>query len=251
MSYYFIATKRYIISGVLGVLVFGTTVTNVVIWGLMVLFIALRENYKSIIKIGLSFIVTFLIVFSLLYIFYNQYLNTVIDNFISIVIQNKNAFSMDYGFFDTVKRGFYYLFISSFFYIDIQNTNQLGQNLGNSISFVPSANIFIVIVGIILLLVITVLLLKPLLKNKDKNIITCFSIILFNIILHCFLKFGIHEGFLYTPHFLFVFIILFSFAYKYYPNYSKYITLGAMTVFFFELIFNFKSIFDMIKLVNV
>jgi|GEM_PF-5404475 len=248
-SYYFISKKRWIISGILGLLVMGTTLTNIAIWGILVIFLN-GKDLNSIIKMIIAFLLTTIVVALGIYIIEGDYLIFIIQNTFGIAMENAERFTVDSSFIMILKRGFYYLFTSGFFYIDTINTNQSGYNVGNAISFVPAANLWITSISVIMYLVLIILIIKKLRKGYDKNIVACLIVLLFNIVLHVVIGFGLIEAFLYTPHFIFSIILLIGLMLKEHEQYEKTIVICLFLLLATELLFNFQSIVDMIKVVK-
>ena len=247
VAYYLLSKQKYILSGILGSLIFGITITNVVIWGIMVLALG-GFRLKPLLKIFYSFSITTLLVVLIMYLYNSAYLYMIMSNFFKVIKINAELFKMDYNLLITIRNGFYYLFGAAFFYINTTNTTPLGLNKNMTISFLPSANVWISFLGISMLLLIVIFLIKNI-KNKDKNIIACFFIIIFNIILHCAFKFGLNEAFIYTSHILFVYIILLAIILKYYSSYKKEL-LMFITIILITQAFNFRSIIDIIRVVR-
>lgn len=250
LSYYFISKNKFIISGILGVFVFGTTITNIVIWGIMVLFLNNLKDYKSYLKFFLNFVISFFIITIIISILESEYVGFITKNFFTVVFNNVNKFSVDFEFNQFIKSGFYFLFASPLYYINIVDANQLGTGIGSSISFINSANIFITfltatISSFILLLISTIF------KKIDKNILACIMILFFNIGLHLGLKFGLNEAFLYTPHYLFAIILILGLFLQRFIKYKKIIILAFIIILISELIFNFNSINDIIRIASV
>lgn len=248
MSYYYISKKKPLISGLLGALVFGTTITNVVIWGIMVIMLNL-DDFKNIIKTILYFVLSCIIILFLIWIIESDYLKYVSSIFLDTIFENQERFSNFMSISESIKYAFYFLGISGLFYVDTVNTDQLGRNLGLAISFIPSAKILVTLLVSSIYITIITLSVK-LIRELEKNIFACYGIILFNIYLHFILKFGLIEAFLYTPHFIFAIIILFATVIKKYEQRHLIIYISLFTVILFQLFYNSQSINDIISLVS-
>lgn len=248
MSYYYISKKKPLISGLLGALVLGTTITNIVIWGIMLILLNLIDM-KYIIKTILYFILSCIIIYFSIWIIESNYLNFLSTNFFDIIFENQEKFSVVMSISESIKYAFYFLGISGLFYIDTVNTDQLGRNMGYAISFIPSAKILITLLVSTIYITIATFSIK-LIKELEKNTFACYGIILFNIYLHFILKFGLTEAFLYTPHFIFAIIILFATVIKKYEQKHLIIYISLFTVILFQLFYNSQSIADIISLVS-
>lgn len=122
MSYYYISKKKPLISGLLGALVLGTTITNIVIWGIMLILLNLIDM-KYIIKTILYFILSCIIIYFSIWIIESNYLNFLSTNFFDIIFENQEKFSVVMSISESIKYAFYYLGISGLFYIDTVNTD--------------------------------------------------------------------------------------------------------------------------------
>ncbi len=250
LSYYFISKKNVWISGLLGALILGTTITNVVIWGIMVLFLNGFKEYKTYLKMILSFLISSGGILLLIYVIEPAYLELIREKLFDIVEYNIQTFKYNGNNGQSLRNVFYYLFVSPWFYIDTVDANQLGIGIGKSISFIASANIYLVVFTSFMYFFIG-LFISKIFKKYNKNILTCTIILLFNLVLHYGYKFGLYEAFLYTPHFFYIFIFLIGIIIKHYKKYDKVILCSLFIVLFTELLFNFNSISDMIRIAGV
>lgn len=248
MSYYFISKNKYIASGILGTLIIGTTITNIFIWLIMVL--VLSKDIKEISKNIIPCVLFILILIIIIYIFHNNYFLKIYKNFFNIVIENVESYTIDFSLFEKIKSSFYFLFVSALFYINITYNNQLGEDIGKAISFIPSANFIITGISLLLVTLLLYFTFKSIKDHKDKNVICCILILIYNIILHSCFSFGLNEAFLYTPHFFFSILIMMGVFYKYISRHSKKLLTFYALIFVTQLVYNFKSITDIINIIK-
>lgn len=250
LSYYFISKKKYYISGVLGALIFGVTITNIIPWAIMVLFLVGIKDYKNLFKIAVSALVALLIFTGIIYLYNSDYITVYFTNCYKTIKYNAEYFEAKFNAVMIIKYFFYYLFVAPFFYINTVNSRPDGLFHRQSVYFEPSANIFIIILSVLLLLGIILLAIKLFSKDRDRNILCCLTIIFYNILLHGVLKFGLHEGFLYAPHILFAYIIMFALLFKHFPKYNKHISYFAFIFLIIQLFNNFRFINEAILAVG-
>ncbi len=245
INYYCLSKKKYILSGFLGVIIFGTTITNICAWGINCLALISFKDIKAWLKLIASFIISFLVVLGLVYFQDPIYTSIVYENFFQIVAENSTNFAYNNTLTVKLKMLYYYLLSSGLFYIDTVDTDQLGNNFSAAISFIPSANLIITFLTTAVYIPIL-----STLKKIDRNVIACFLILNFNIILHFGLKFGLYESFLYTPHFLFAIILLLGLSLKHAKKSSYLIYSVIFLILFCELLFNFRSVSDIIRIIG-
>jgi len=250
MSYYYLSNKNYLIAGIFGSIIMGITLTNAFIWGIMVLFLIGFKDYKKIIKTLLTCLVSTIIILSLMYLSNSTFMEYLFKDFFKIIFDNADKFKADYSLFNTIKSSFYYLVASSLFYINTVGKSQIGDYSGEAISFIPKANILLTTLSLSIFLLIIIPQIKTYIKEKDKHILTCFIILIFNFVLHIGFKFGLYEAFLYTPHFLFTFILLLGTLFKYNKKYIKPLTLFTLLFLLVQMLTNFKAISDIILVVQ-
>jgi hypothetical protein len=250
MSYYYISNKNYLIAGIFGSIIMGVTITNAAIWGIMVLFLIGFKDYKNIIKTLVICLLSTAVILTLMNLSNSTFMNYLFKDFFKVIFDNAGSFKANYTILGSIKSAFYYLITSGLFYINTTDMSQIGMYQGEAISFIPKANILLTLLSGILFILITVPPIKVWLKEKDKHILTCLIIIVFNFVLHFGLKFGLYEAFLYTPHFLFTFILLLGILFKYYKKFTKPLLLFTLFIILIQLINNFKAISDIILVVQ-
>jgi hypothetical protein len=236
IAYYYLAKQRPIIGGIIGSLIFGVTITNLFIWGIMVIF--LMKEWK---KIAITLIVFILINLLFILIINAEYRDILLNSFFSVINNNATEFTNHLGIMGIIKYGFYFMGCSSIFYIDTINTNQLGTEVNHAISFIPSANVVIVLLTIVWILFVVYMAIKNI---KDRNILACIFILFFNCLLHVVKQFGLIESYLYSLHYFFAEIIIIGFGLKLFKN-DKKAMIFLIVLLMFEIIFNFNGFKDL------
>lgn len=195
---WFILQKKPLPVVLLGILLGGITITNIFIWGLMVLFYEVKL-YKRVI-IGASGVLGLLLAIYLLpvrHVFYSQVLH---------VFQSSPANYRDkFPLLTCAKYSFYALFGSTWFFIDTTDASPFGQFAGSAVSFIPSAPwylTFLIVLWTLLLIAAAVFL------KKNRQLVIPLMVILFNLGLHGVIQYGLKEGFLYSLHHAFAQILL-------------------------------------------
>ena len=98
-----------------------------------------------------------------------------------------------------VRRVFFIFFGSTAFYIDTAMESPFGDFKGDAISFLPSANIFIVLLSALWL---ALLIFTAIRCRREKMIYAPLAVLAFNLIFHGVMQYGLKEGFLYSLHHL-------------------------------------------------
>ncbi len=198
LTQWFILKKKPVPVVIMGILLGGVTITNIFIWGLLVLFYE-DKFYKRVI-IGASGVLGLLLAIYLLPVrdvFYSQVLN---------VFQSSPANYRDkFPLIECARYGLYALFGSTWFFIDTVNASPFGQFPGSAVSFIPSAPWYLT-----LLIVAWVVLLVAagIFSRKNRLLLSPLMVILFNLGLHVVIQYGLKEGSLYSLHHAFAQILL-------------------------------------------
>ena len=198
LTQWFILQKKPAAVVIAGILLGGMTITNIFIWGILVLFYDDKFYKRAIMAaaggLGLLGAIWLLPVRDA---FYTQCLK---------VFQSSPAnYSDNFLVLEALKRGFYALFGSTYFFIDTVDESPFGKYQGQAVSFIPSAPFFInVIAGIWLLLMV-----YSLIGNRKNALIRGpLMVLLFNIALHVVKQYGLKEGSLYSLHHSFAQILI-------------------------------------------
>lgn len=191
---------------ILGILAGGITITNFAIWVIIAFFI--NKSFINRIKLmlisgaGLAGVILLLPIRGVFF-----------PHFFKVFIGSPENFSDHYALLSAAKRGFYSIFGSAYFYLDTVNQSPFGQLQGKAISFVPSANILIIAAMCIWIAGIAAASVKGI-KLKDKLLLAPLAILIFNILLHVGIQYGLKEAFLYSLHHSFAQILIIGYLIK-------------------------------------
>lgn len=195
---WFILERKPVPVVIMGILLGGVTITNIFIWGLMVLLY--EDKFLNRVIIGISGVFGLLLAIFLLPVrdvFYSQ----VFHVFYSSPANYRDSFPI----LTCARYGFYALFGSTWFFIDTVNTSPFGQFPGSAVSFIPSAPWYLtLIIGLWAM----ALLLGVILLKKDRLLLSPFLVLLFNGGLHVVIQYGLKEASLYSLHHAFAQILL-------------------------------------------
>ncbi len=192
MTFYYSRRQNMPVTVILGVLTAGVTITNAIIWAIVVVFSGgnWKRRFLTLAIGGAAFCLVTLI--------------TPIgrDFFAQVIsggINSGKNYSDHFGLIETVKRVFFIFFGSTAFYIDTAMESPFGDFKGDALSFLPSANIFIVVLSALwlALLIFTVVRCR-----REKMIYAPLAVLIFNLIFHGVMQYGLKEGFLYSLHHL-------------------------------------------------
>lgn len=206
ISYWCVLNNKYKSLIVLGILAGGVTITNFAIWAIIIMF--LNKTFLNKIKLILISGIGLLGVICLLpirQVFYSE--------FFKVFIGSPQNYSNHYSLLKVLKMGFYSIFGSTYFYIDTVNQSPFGQYKGNAISFIPSSNFLIAVVMCVWILGIIIASVKGI-QAKDKLLIAPMLVLIFNIVLHVGVQYGLNEAFLYSLHHSFAQILIIAYLMK-------------------------------------
>lgn len=195
---WFILKKKPIPVVIMGILLGGVTITNLFIWGLLVLFYE-DKFYKRVIMAAVGGLGLLLVIFVLPVrdVFFSQ----VFDVFISSPENYRDQFSI----LECAKYGLYALFGSTWFFIDTANASPFGQFPGSAVSFIPLAPVY---VDLFMGLWIVLLLLSVIVNRKNRLIWAPCAVLAFNLVLHVVVQYGLKEGSLYSLHHAFAQVMI-------------------------------------------
>ena len=238
LSHWFILQKKPVAAVIAGLLLGGVTITNIFIWVLLVLFYDAKLYKRALMAaaggLGLLGAIFILPIRS---VFFAQCL---------AVFQSSPAnYSDQFTLLEALKRGFYALFGSTYFYIDTVNASPFGKFQGTAVSFIPSASVLITILALIWL----ILLVYSIIINRKNPLIRApLMVLLFNLALHVIKQYGLKEASLYSLHHSFAQILiiacLFSLSSK--PRLTKTVSLFLVFYLLMMIIFNGQGILEML-----
>jgi hypothetical protein len=190
MTYYYSQRKKAISVVILGILTTGITLTNGLLWALLVIF----SRFKLIdsLIIGLSSAISFLAAAYMLPIgrvFYK--------NLFFVLHNSTQNYCDNFGWLEVFQRMLYNIFGNTFFYVETMFSSPFGKFPNKAISFVPMGSTVLTIIISAWL----ILLFYSAAKNHKNNLVYGpMAVIAANLAIHVFKQYGLKEGFLYGLH---------------------------------------------------
>lgn len=182
----------------LGAIAAGITVTSVLLWALIVFLSGGKLRYR------LAVLLSGGILFCLL-----TGISPVgpqfFGNIFSAGMGSAENYRDSYTGLPLLRMVFYVFFGSTFFYIDTQNASPFGEFQGDALSFLPSAPVPITAMMAVWVILLVLAIVRG---RKDRNLWAPLAVLMFNLLLHGAIQYGLKEGFLYSLHHLFAQICL-------------------------------------------
>lgn len=203
MTFYYAGEKNDPVTVLLGVCTAGVTITNAVLWAIIV-FLAHRGSWKRRICLLVLGGAGFCVVTALL---------PVGDFFFASIISgglsSAESFRDHFGPLELLVRIFFVFFGSTAFFLHTALETPFGDYPGDALSFLPSASwpIVVLALGWVCLLVWGVVR-----GRKSPLLWAPLGVLVCNLLLHGVIQYGLKEGFLYSLHHLPAQILLASLA---------------------------------------
>lgn len=192
MTYRYAGEDKPVITVILGILAAGITITNAVLWAIIVF--ASGSSVRRCIAVLITAGAAFCVCIALLPI------RTVFfTSLFKGALGSANNYCSDYPFAEAVVWIFYMLFCSPFFCLDMEPVSPFGDYPGDALSFLPSAGSAVTLIGILWLMLLVYAAVKC---RKCPLSWPLLGVIFMNLILHGALQYGLREGFLYCLHHL-------------------------------------------------
>ena len=193
MSYYYARRGSAPVTAVLGVLTAGVTITNAIIWAIIVWLSFAGSKKRRLVVLAISGAAFCLVtaISPVGRIFFSQ--------IISGGLNSAESYSDHFGFFEVLRRVFFIFFGSTVFYIRTVSQSPFGDFPGDALSFLPSAPALIVILA---LLWLALILWSAVYHRKNRLLWAPLGVLGFNLLLHGVIQYGLKEGFLYSLHHL-------------------------------------------------
>ena len=190
MTYYYAQKQSGLITVVLGALAAGITVTNAVLWAVIVLCSGgtWRHRIKVLVGGGLLFC-ALVAVLPVRQVFYT--------NIIAGGLNSANNYSDHFGLLETARRVFFVFFGSTFYFIDTTDCSPFGDYAGDALSFVPSGPMIAVILGLIWVIILVCAAAN---FSSEPLLWAPMAVLAVNLVLHGVIQYGLKEGFLYSLH---------------------------------------------------
>ena len=192
MTFYFAREKKSVMTALLGVMAAGITITNAVLWAIIVLCCGgvKKRTVLTLLCAGAAFCA---VVAAL------PIRGAFFGNIIAGGINSAHNFTDRFTFGETLRRIFFVFFGSTAFYLDTVNASPFGEFEGDALSFVPSASAAVVIVSAVWLAFLVYAAVR---YRRDKMLLAPLAVLAVNLILHGAVSYGLKEGFLYSLHHL-------------------------------------------------
>lgn len=191
-SFYFARRHLWIVTAVLGVLTAGVTLTNGVLWALIVLLSGDKLWKRAVVIVSAAAV--FCALAAAL---------PIRDIFYSTLLSGSKSslgnYSDRFAFGEAAARTFFAFFGSTFFWLKTESVSPFGQYGGDALSFVPAASVPVVIAGAIWL---AALVFAAWRFRRDSRIWAPLAVVAANILLHGAAQYGLKEAFLYSLHHL-------------------------------------------------
>ena len=192
MTYYYAGKEKTGATIVLGALAAGVTITNAVLWAIIVG--ASGRNRKKVLLTWVGGGLLFCAVVAVLPIG-----RLFFTNILTGGMNSAQNYSDHYSIPEMLKRTFFSFFGSTVFYIDTAHASPFGDFPGDALSFLPSANPAIVLLGLVWM---GLLICAVILFRRDRRLWPPLAVLGCNLALHGLVQYGLKESFLYSLHHL-------------------------------------------------
>ncbi len=192
MSYWYAREQRTLPTIVLGVLAAGITITNAVLWAIIVFFSggSLRRRIAEFFAAGTIFCLLVAIL-PIRTVFYSSIFTGAMNS--------ARNYSSHLPVSEAVIWMFSMLICTPFFSIDMVNASPFGDFSGDALSFVPVSNAVTICFGVMWMIVLLYAIIKC---RRSPLILSPLAVLAANFILHGIIQYGLKEGFLYCLHHL-------------------------------------------------
>lgn len=193
MTFYHARRSNGAVTVLLGALTAGVTITNAVLWAVIVC-LAGRGSWKRRLTVLVLGGACFCAVTALLPVgpFF-------FERIIQGGLSSARSFSDHFGLLETLSRAFFIFFGSTFFFLHTAAQSPFGDFPGDALSFLPSAQPMVVLAALAWMLL---LVWAAVSRRKDPLLRAPLGVLGCNLLLHGALQYGLKEGFLYSLHHL-------------------------------------------------
>ena len=192
MTFYFARERRSAVTAVLGVMAAGITITNAVLWAIIVLACGGVKKRTVLTLAGAG--AAFCAVTAALPI-----RGAFFGSIISGGINSARNFTDSFSFAETLRRIFFVFFGSTSFYLDTADASPFGEFRGDALSFLPSASAAVIAAAAVWLAFIVYAAVR---YRREKLLYAPLAVLAANLVLHGAVGYGLKEGFLYSLHHL-------------------------------------------------
>ena len=190
MTFYYAGRKNIPWLVALGALTAGITVTNGVLWAVIVVL----SDLQAMRKLG-----TFSLGGGLFCLLVG--LSPVRDVFFGTLIiaglRSIKYFSDSFGMIETLRRIFYAFFGSTSFYLRTQDVTPFGEFAGDALSFLPAASLPTTVFGTVWAVMLAV---SAVWNRRDPILYPSLGVLGVNLLLHGVIQYGLKEASLYSLH---------------------------------------------------
>lgn len=189
-SFYFAGRGNTWATAALGVLCAGVTITNALLWAVIVWLSGWSWRRKLAVSAAAG--VCFCALVALLpvrTVFYTTILHGAVNS--------ARNYSDSFPILEWAARVFFAFFGSTAFYLDTAEQSPFGDFAGDALSFLPLAPVWIVLVCLAWL---GLLVLAAVRGRKDRRLWPVLGVLGLNFLLHGVIQYGLKEGFLYSLH---------------------------------------------------
>ena len=193
MSYYYARRKNSAAVVLLGVLAAGVTITNAFLWAIIV-FATSTQSLKKRLALLVLGGVCFCLAVAL-----SPAGRIFFQDTLAVCFGSAENYSDHFPLLTMLRYAFFIFFGSTFFFVDTQNATPFGDYPGDALSFLPSAPPLIVAAMAFWCAVLIAAVIKG---RRDPLLLAPLGVLIFNLLLHGALQYGLKEGFLYSLHHL-------------------------------------------------
>ena len=242
MTYYYVHKKNIPVTIVLGALAAGVTITNAVLWAVIVIFSCLSKKEKLVTVISGGILFCLLVVILPIRSGFYEYI-------LPGGLSSAENYSDSFGILKALIYTFFAFFGSTVFYLDTMNMSAFGEFNGDSLTFIPSASVMVVIMSLLWMILLFYSVLNC---RKDRRLYSPLAVIAVNFILHGIIQYGLKEAFLYSLHHFSaqILIIALIFAIQNAKKTEKYIACFLLLFLFSSFLLNLPGYNEMFTFIN-
>jgi len=250
-AFYYMHRKNWWASTLLillGVLAGGVTITNIVLWAVM-LFVSPEKSktgkfrlIEFLFLIGKKVLIITSAVALLAFVIWVLPVGEYFYSNLDWLAAQPERFTVSFSFFEMIKHTIFGFFGSTSLYIDTVLDVPTAFSSGRTILFVPSGNIpVLMLMGIWIILFIV-----SIYKNiREPLLLVPMVVLIYNFLLHSgFVQFGLNEAFIYSLHHLFAQVLIVALLFKNNKD-SKILTSMVAVYFVGMLIVNIIGFTDL------
>ena len=191
MSFYYARQKNGSVTVLLGILTAGITITNAVLWAIIVWLGDPGSWRRRLLLLALGG-AGFCLVVALLPVGEFFFANILFGG-----LGSAQSFRDQFPPIEALVRIFFIFFGSTVFYLDTVQESPFGAYAGDALSFLPSASLPVVLAGLVWLGLLVYTVVR---QRKNPLLWAPLGVLACNLLLHGAIQYGLKEGFLYSLH---------------------------------------------------